>query len=106
MQTSTEKRKQSRIYGVFPVFLHIGENRVENNRVHTLAHNVSSGGLYLHLPYAVDTDSKLFILIGGLPSGTKLAAYGHVLRSEQKDTALFGIAIRILRNRLISGVAM
>jgi hypothetical protein len=105
MQTSMEKRQQFRIYGLFPVFLNIDEKCGEKHKVHALADNVSSGGLYLHLPYALDTGTKLFALIG-LPSGAKLAGLGQVLRVEQKDQTLFGMAISIDRNRLISDFAV
>ena len=102
MQTSMEKRKQPRLYGLFPVLLRIPDKRGEQPEPHTLAYNVSQGGLYLQLPYALDAGTTLYTLIR-LPSGAKLAAYGQVLRAEQKSQALFGMAISFRRSRLFSG---
>lgn len=104
MHTSTEKRKQSRLYGIFPVLLRIPGKRGEQPEPHTLADNISQGGLYLQLPYALDAGTTLYALIK-LPSGAKLATYGQVLRAEQKSQALFGMAICFRRSRLFSGFA-
>ena len=77
---------------------------VNNLDSHTLADNVSQGGLYLQLPYALDTGTTLYALIN-MPSGAKVAAYGLVLRAEQKDRTLFGMAICFRRCRLFSSFA-
>jgi len=104
MQTLTEKRKQTRFYGIFPVLLRFPGKRGEQPDPHTLADNVSQGGLYLQLPYALDAGTTLYALIK-LPSGAKLAVYGQVVRAEQKSKVLFGIAICFRRSRLFSSSA-
>jgi hypothetical protein len=104
MQISTEKRKQPRFNGVFPVLLRIPGQRGEQPEPHTLADNVSQGGLYLQLPYALDAGTALCALIK-FPSGAKLAVYGQVVRTEQKSQVLFGMAICFRRTRLLSSFA-
>ncbi len=101
MHTLTEKRKQPRFNGVFPVLLRIPGKRGEKPEPHTLVDNISQGGLYLQLPYALDTGTPLFALIK-FPSGAKLAVSGQVVRAEQKNQVLFGMAICFQRSRLLS----
>lgn len=102
MHSSSEKRAQARLHGSFPVFLRFDRGYGEQVEAHTLADNISQGGLYLQLPYALDKGTKLFALIA-MPSGAKLATYGHVLRVEQKNQSLFGMAICFHRSRLFAG---
>jgi hypothetical protein len=104
MQKATEKRQQPRLYGAFSVHLHIANQAVEQQKSHTLADNVSQGGLYLQLPYALEAGTSLFLLIN-LPSGAKLAAFGQVLRTEPQNHTLFGLAIGFHRTRLLPAVA-
>ena len=102
MESSTEKRKQPRLFGTFPVLLRSTGKSGERLKIYALADNVSEGGLYLQLPYILDSDIMFFALIG-LPSGAKLATYGRVLRAEQKNNTLYGVALCFHRSRLFSG---
>jgi len=104
MQTATEKRQQPRLYGAFLVRLRMADHEGELHKSHTLADNVSQGGLYLQLPYALKAGTPLFLLIN-LPSGAKLAAHGHVLRAEPQNQTLFGMAIGFHRTRLLPAIA-
>lgn len=104
MQTVIEKRRQPRHSGVFPVRLHFISPLGDQRKIHTLADNVSQDGLYLQLPYHLDTGSTLFVVLT-LPSGAKLAAFGQIVRTETKNQALFGVAIGFHRTRLLSAAA-
>lgn len=104
MQTAAEKRQQPRHIGVFPVRLHFASPSGDQRKIHTLADNVSQDGLYLQLPYHLDIDSSLFVVLT-LSSGAKLAAFGQIIRTESKNQVLFGLAIGFHRTRLLSAAA-
>jgi hypothetical protein len=104
MNTEKEKRQQPRHYGTFSVQLRSAKPAKQLLKVHTIADNISQGGLYLQMPYDVDIGSILFLLIG-FPNGAKLAAFGQVLRLESKNQSLFGVAICFRHSRLLTSLA-
>ena len=104
MNTTKEKRRQPRHYGIFSVQLRSAKPAKQLLKVHTIADNVSRCGLYLQMPYDVDIGSILFLLIR-LPNGAKLAAFGQVLRLEPRKQSLFGVALRFLHIRFLPSLA-
>jgi len=103
MNTAKENRQQTRHYGTFSVELRGTKSAIDPLKIHTIADNVSQGGLYLQMPYAVNIGSTLFLLIR-LPNGVKLATLGQVLRLEPKGQSLFGLAFRFRRSRLLTSL--
>ena len=93
-------RGQRRWYGLFPVLV---RGRYPGGRVfetHTLADNISDGGLYLQLPGNLLPCERLFSLTR-LPGGAFLAALGRIVRQEAQGHGLSGLAVRFSRCRLI-----
>ena len=99
-----EQRAQHRIHGVFPVRVRGVTSGGQPFETHTLADNISSGGLYLQLPRLLPHGARLFTLTR-LPGGARLAARGRVLRAESKEHELSGLAVRFSRSRLLPRAA-
>jgi hypothetical protein len=73
----------------------------------TLLDNLSASGLYLRVPFQVETGARLFILIGLLTStpdessGGRVAVRGVVLRAEPREFGLWGLALKIISHRFL-----
>lgn len=65
-----------------------------------LADDISSGGMYIQLPQNLCGGARVFT-VTQLPGGARLAAWGEVLRKEDKEHGLIGMAIRFYRIRLL-----
>ena len=89
--------------GPFPVRLRGVDTAGHVFQTHTLADDLSQGGLYLQLPYAIAPGTRLFILTQ-LASGATVATRGRVLRTDAKPHGLSGIAVHFSRARLLPGL--
>ncbi|MGZ8143249.1 MAG: PilZ domain-containing protein [Methylosarcina sp.] len=98
--TNVERRTEKRLKGIFPVRVRGITAAGQLFEMHTLADNISEGGLYLQLPYALQVGMSLFTLIR-LPGGASLAARGRIVREEAKQMGLNGIAVCFSHRRLI-----
>jgi hypothetical protein len=95
-----ERRAEQRLKGIFPVRVRGITAAGQVFELHTLADNISEGGLYLQLPYALQIGMSLFTLVR-LPGGASLAARGRIVREEKKQMGLSGIAVHFSHRRLI-----
>lgn len=93
-------RGQKRWYGLFPVLVRGQYPGGQFFETHTLADNISDGGLYLQLPGNLLPCERLFSLTR-LPGGASLAALGRIVRQEKQGHGLSGLAVRFSRSRLI-----
>jgi hypothetical protein len=98
--SDVERRAEKRLKGIFPVRVRGITASGQLFEMHTLADNISEGGLYLQLPYALHVGMSLFALVR-LPGGASLAARGRIVREEAKQTGLSGIAVCFSHRRLI-----
>lgn len=98
-----DRRAAPRIHGALPVRVRGVTASSEVFETHTLADNLSPGGLYLQLPRALLPGCKLFT-VTRLPGGVVVAARGAVVRTESKPHGLSGVAVRFTRTRLLPGM--
>ncbi|HLF96933.1 MAG TPA: PilZ domain-containing protein [Methylococcaceae bacterium] len=99
----TERRRQSRLPGTFPVRVRGMNDAGRPFDIHTLAENISPGGLYLDLPVSLAPGAPFFAL-STLPGGCTLAARCSVLRTEAKPHGLSGMAACFRRTRLLPNI--
>lgn len=66
----------------------------------SVAANVSRDGLYTRLPRRIDVGQSLFGVVS-LPTGSALAARGHVVRLERLAGGGWGIALHFTSARLL-----
>lgn len=95
-----ERRRQKRLYDLFPVQV---RGRYPGGRffeISTLAENISDGGLFLQLPSHLLPCERLFSLTR-LPGGASLAARGVIVRQETQRHGLNGVAVCFSHRRLI-----
>lgn len=95
-----ERRNETRLKGIFPVRVRGVTEAGQLFEMHTLADNISQGGLYLQLPYALQIGMSIFTLTR-LPGGASLAARGRIVREETKSQGLTGVGVCFSRHRLI-----
>ncbi|HLF97606.1 MAG TPA: PilZ domain-containing protein [Methylococcaceae bacterium] len=101
---ASERRIQPRLPGPFPVRVRVtNAGRVFDT--HTLADNLSEGGLYLQLPAQFTAGTRLFTLCR-LPGGASVAARCRVLRTDAKPLGLCGVAVRFSRARMLASTAV
>ena len=67
----------------------------------SIAHNLSRSGLYTRLLSRADVGLAVFSVVA-LPTGSALAARGHVVRLEQLAGGGWGVAVRFTSGRLLS----
>jgi hypothetical protein len=66
----------------------------------TSTENISKCGLFMQLTYLLDYGSSLFTFIV-LPNGTGFATMGEIVRIENAESAMKGLAVRFIHSRLI-----
>jgi hypothetical protein len=97
---SQERRRETRLYGFYPLLIRVKKSSGQQLNTHSVADNVSSGGLYFQSPQALSVGQKIFTFIQ-LPEGTGIAARGRVLRNEPQPLDLAGMAIHFSHTRII-----
>ena len=101
ISTKREHRLDARVAIKCPVFIHgITENGERIKKIHTITDNISQSGLFLQMPQALKPGSVVFVF-AQLLSGARLAARGKVVRVEEKEHDLFGLAVCLTQLRLI-----
>ncbi len=95
-----ERRSRERFYGYFS--LQIRGVRADGHiiKTHTIADNISSGGLYLRLPHDLLPCRNLFVF-ARMPGGSALAARGRIVRQERPEDSLTGLGVQFTHFRLI-----
>ena len=83
-----------------PVYVHGITESGKRIKTHAITDNISQGGLFLQTSQVLKLGSVVFT-ITGLLSGARLAARGKVVRVENKDHGLSGLAVCFSRPRLI-----
>lgn len=99
-QPTLNQRREHRTVSAFPVFVRTAGVNGQRIKVNTLTDNISSGGLFMCLPYPLAHNTQLFTLIR-MPSSAGLAAIGRVVRTEHKEHNLSGIAVCFSQTRLL-----
>jgi PilZ domain len=102
-----QRRSKIRIQEPFPVTVRGVDRNGQEFLTETILDDVSAGGFYLRIPQHVEQGGKLFVVIqlssenackGITP---RVAARGHVLRSEPKPDGRFGLAVEIRHHRFL-----
>lgn len=104
-QANSNQRREERIEAAFPVHVHVKNAEGQAVKVTTLTDNLSQGGAFLQLPYLLGLDTLLFIFIH-LSDTVRLAARGRVVRTEDKNNGLTGIAVCFNNTRLMPVLAV
>jgi hypothetical protein len=99
-QPTLNHRREHRTFSAFPVFVRATSADGRRIKISTLTDNISSGGLFMQLPYLLTHGAQLFALIS-VPGSAGLAAIGRVVRTENKGRGLTGIAVCFSQTRLL-----
>ena len=99
-QFTSERRDKTRLPVPCSVFVHIASSHNKHIKTHTMTDNFSLGGLYLQIPYRLTIGSYIFTFTY-LPGGAAFAAQGTIVRIEEKENGLFGVAVCFYRQRLL-----
>ena len=100
-----DRRGKPRIYEPFVVKVAGIDNSGERFRFETALDNISSSGLYLHLPQVLEPGARLFLVVGFSPAATvevlapRFAMRGVVIRTEWAPDGLCGVAVAITSHR-------
>jgi hypothetical protein len=97
---NNERRMSVRIDGRFPLQLR-GRDEERALDSASIAINVSRGGLYTRLLRRLEIGQSVFGVVS-LPTGSALAARGHVVRSERLTGGGWGIALQFRSARLLA----
>ena len=104
-EVKREQREYVRYHANCLTYVHGRKRDGRNIKVSTLSDNISSGGLYMQLPYSFDTDSEVFTFTR-LLNGVGLAAKSRVVRVDKTKGDLSGVALCFSRYRLITNQLM
>ena len=100
-----DRRGKSRVCASFPVTVRGVDTNGERFKFDTVLDNVSSSGLYLHLPYPVVAGTRLFFVVQFSPASTsevlapRFAMLGVVRRAELKPDGVYGAAVAFTSRR-------
>src|SRR5712691_5058181 len=95
-----ERRQKARIKEPFPARIWGVDSGDLPFNVDGVVDNMSSTGLYLKSPRAVDSGSEVRLivhLLNGPTSGVTASVQGRILRSELQPDGRYGLAIAISR---------
>ncbi|MGZ5052753.1 MAG: PilZ domain-containing protein [Methylobacter sp.] len=101
MSFKSNQRREHRSVVTLPVQVHLKNTDGQSVKATTITDNLSQGGAFIQLPYFLGLDSFLFIFIQ-LSNNLRLAARGYVVRTENKQNGLTGVAICFKNTRLLS----
>lgn len=99
-QSALDHRHEHRTFCAFPVFVRATSADGQRIKTSTLTDNISSGGVFMQLPYLLAHGAQLFACIS-VPGSASLAAIGRVVRTENKEHGLTGIAVCFSQTRLL-----
>lgn len=105
IQANSNQRREDRVAVAFPVLVHVKNTNGRPVKATTLTDNLSQGGAFLQLPYLLGLDTLLFIFIQ-LSDTVRLAARGRVVRTEDKNNGLTGVAVCFNNTRLMPVLAV
>lgn len=95
-----ERRKKTRIWLPFSVRVQGVDAEGESFVADTVVENLSTGGIYVHLPFRVSEGQELLIVIRLSVSQTgnavQVEARGPVVRVEPKPHQSFGVALAFI----------
>ena len=100
MQSNSNQRRECRSAVTFPVLVHVKNIDGQPIKATTLTDNLSQGGAFLQLPHLLGLGTLLFIFVH-LSDNIRLAATGSVVRTENKNNGLTGIAVCFKNTRLL-----
>jgi hypothetical protein len=92
-------RYSERIEDVCSVIVSASTGDGKRLKFHAKTKNISTGGLFMYVPYFLIHCDILFVFIQ-LPYGARLAAISRVLRTETNSEDLIGVALCFERTRL------
>ena len=95
-----EQRLEKRALQACPIFIHGITESGARIKAHTITDNISQSGLFLQTPHALKLESHAFTFTL-LQNGARLAARGEVIRTEEKEHGLSGLAVCFSQLRLI-----
>ena len=99
-----ERRHKARINEPFPARIWGVDSGDLPFNVDGVVDNISSTGLYLKTPRAVDKGSQVRLivhLLSGPSSGVTASVQGQILRSELQADGKYGLAIAISKHRFL-----
>lgn len=101
---SQERRQKARIKEPFPARIWGVDSGDLPFNVDVVIDNISSTGLYLKTPRAVDTGNEVRLIVhflSGPSSGVTASVQGRILRSELQPDGKHGLAIAISKHRFL-----
>jgi hypothetical protein len=99
-----ERRHKARISEPFPARIWGIDSGDLPFNVDSVVDNISSSGVYLKTPRAVDIGSEVKLIVhflSGPTSGVTASLQGRVLRSELQDDGTHGLAIEVSKHRFL-----
>ncbi len=99
-QTPPDNRRESRIFSAYPVSVRATNDDGQRLKINTCVDNISSGGLFVQIPYILKKGTQLFAFVN-VPKSARLAAIGRVVRINNKERGLTGIAVCFSQTRLL-----
>jgi len=102
-----ERRKKPRIYIPFLIRVRGVDAEGKAFTVDTVGNDISTGGLYLQLPFRVNRGEKLFAVIRLSTSqdedALRVAARGRIVRVEPGSQERYGVAVAFINYRCMEG---
>ncbi len=92
-------RSSERTYDAYPVLVSVKTNDGNRLKIKTETKNISSGGLFMYMPYLSAHCNVLFTFIQ-LPGGARLTAISQILRTENNNDESTGVALCFKHTRL------
>jgi c-di-GMP-binding flagellar brake protein YcgR len=98
-----ERRKNVRSSGPFLVQVRGVEAKGNQFKNHTLADNLSTGGLYMQLPRCLEPGSSIDVVIrdSDQEPPVRIVAAGIVRRVEKRSYGLYGLGVEFTRVNLL-----
>lgn len=93
-------RREHRVPDTLLVSVRATNPNGQRIKINTITDNISSGGVFMQLPYFLTLNSQLFAFIR-ISNNVGLAAMGRVVRTESKKPGLLGIAMCFSQTRLL-----
>lgn len=95
------KRKENRIYGVFPTFVSYVGSTGRKIKARTIVDNISQDGLFLQLPQDITFGTQLFSLIR-INRNLTIAAKGKIVRIQRQKKSLNGFGVCFEQTKLMN----
>jgi c-di-GMP-binding flagellar brake protein YcgR len=98
-----DRRREERMTDALPVTVRALNLTGDRIKITTTLTNISSGGLFLYLPFQVPLGSSLLALIH-LPRDVRLIGKGRVMRTQIIGSDSIGVAVSFKRTRLLAQI--